>query len=306
MKIKSRFINPFTDFGFKKIFGEEENKILLIDFLNSLLAPASPIRAITFLKNEHLSSSVGDRKAIFDLYCENEIGEKFIVELQKTLQQNFKDRSLYYACFALQEQAQTGIWNFGLKTVYVVSIMDFVFDDTNSTDYIHEVGLLNKKTNAVFNPHLQFVYLEMPKFGKKEAELNTILDKWVYNIKNLHTMKKLPSHSNEGVFTRLFECAEYLNMSHAQKMAYHESYKHYNDLKNSLDTKFAQGIEQGIEHGIEQGIEQGRASAAQEFAIKGLQLGVKPKKLSKQTGLSLDDLNHLARLNQISFKKKKK
>src|SRR3989339_1777886 len=99
------YVNPFTDFGFKKLFGEEVNKDLLIDFLNNLLLGEQQIKDLTYLKNEHLSSSDTERKAIFDLYCENERGEKFIVELQKAKQNFFKDRSVYYSTFPIQEQA---------------------------------------------------------------------------------------------------------------------------------------------------------------------------------------------------------
>src|SRR5271157_4820409 len=93
---KEKYINPFTDFGFKRLFGEEPNKDLLIDFLNELLKEEQGIiKELTYLKSEQLGRTESDRKAIFDLYCENDRGEKFIVELQKTKQKFFKDRTLY-------------------------------------------------------------------------------------------------------------------------------------------------------------------------------------------------------------------
>ena len=91
-----KYINPFTDYGFKKLFGEEPNKDLLLDFLNQLLkGEQGEIKDLTYLKTEQLGDSDVDRKAIFDLYCENEKGEKFIVELQKSKQNFFKDRTVY-------------------------------------------------------------------------------------------------------------------------------------------------------------------------------------------------------------------
>ena len=102
-----KYINPFTDYGFKRLFGEEANKDLLIDFLNELLREEQgEIKDITFLKTEHLGASEIDRKAVFDLYCENQKGEKFIVELQKTKQDFFKDRALYHSTFPIQEPAR--------------------------------------------------------------------------------------------------------------------------------------------------------------------------------------------------------
>ena len=122
-----KYINPFTDYGFKRLFGEEPNKELLLDFLNELLREEQgQITSLTYLKNENLGSSDVDRKAIFDIYCENERGEKFIVELQKTKQNFFKDRTVYYATFPIREQARRADWNFELKAVYTVAILDFV------------------------------------------------------------------------------------------------------------------------------------------------------------------------------------
>jgi len=143
IEIKEKFINPFTDFGFKKIFGSEPNKDLLIDFLNELLKSKEKIKNLNYKKTEHLGSTDADRKAIFDLYCENEKGEKFIVELQKVKQQFFKDRSLYYATFPIQEQAIKGEWNYELKAVYCVGILDFVFDDKDKDRLVvDEIGLI--------------------------------------------------------------------------------------------------------------------------------------------------------------------
>ena len=117
-KLKDKYIDPFTDFGFKKLFGEECNKDLLLDFLNELLyKEEGNIVSLSYLKTERLGISEEYRKAIFDIYCENEKGEKFIVELQKTRQQYFKDRTLYYSSFAITDQAAKGDWNFELKEV---------------------------------------------------------------------------------------------------------------------------------------------------------------------------------------------
>lgn len=128
-----RFINPFTDFGFKKIFGEEANKDLLIDFLNELLTTQNQhIKDLTFKKNEHLGQTGLDRNVVFDLFCENEKGEKFTVELQKAKQSFFKDRMLYYSSFSIQEQGIKGDWNYQLKAIYVIGILDFIIDEEKS------------------------------------------------------------------------------------------------------------------------------------------------------------------------------
>ncbi|MCU0450850.1 MAG: Rpn family recombination-promoting nuclease/putative transposase [Bernardetiaceae bacterium] len=127
--MKARFVNPFADFGFKKIFGEEASKPPLIDFLNALLPEASKITDLAFKNTEQLGAAEADRKAIYDIYCENEKGEKFIVELQKAKQNFFKERTIYYSTFPIREQAEKGEWNYDLKAVDCVGILDFTFDD---------------------------------------------------------------------------------------------------------------------------------------------------------------------------------
>jgi len=251
-----KYINPFTDYGFKRIFGEEANKDLLMDFLNELLREEQgEIKHITYLKTEHLGATEIDRKAIFDLYCENEQGEKFIVELQKTKQDFFKDRALYYSTFPIQEQAKKGsLWNFELKAIYTIAILDFVFDedkkDTNKYKYF--VKLSDIETNKVFYEKLTFVYLEMPKFKKPLEEIETHFEKWLYVLRHLNELDKMPVKLTERIFKKLFDVAEIAKFNREQLLQYEDSLKYYWDLKNSLDTKFREGEIKGkIEGKIE-------------------------------------------------------
>ena len=108
--LHERYVNFYTDFAFKKLFGTEVNKELLRSFLNSLLAGQEVITSLTYLNSEQLGTQELDRKAVFDVYCENDRGEKFLVEMQKAEQQFFKDRSVFYATFPIREQARRGDW----------------------------------------------------------------------------------------------------------------------------------------------------------------------------------------------------
>ncbi|EAY25305.1 Rpn family recombination-promoting nuclease/putative transposase [Microscilla marina] len=284
-----KFINPFTDFGFKKLFGEEVNKDLLIDFLNELLRGEQTIKSLNYLKNEHLSSAPGDRKAIFDLYCENEQGEKFIVELQKVKQKYFKDRSIYYATFPVQEQAKSGDWNFQLNAVYTVAIMDFVFDDIQSNIFHHQVKLVDLATQQVFYDKLQFIYLEMPKFNKTEDELQSHYDKWMYLLKNLNKLQQRPQALQEKVFQKLFNAAEIALFDKNERFAYEDSLKYYRDLKNSLDTAW----EEGLEKGREEGLELGEKRAKVQTALKMKKAGLSLEEISQFTGLSIEQIRQL-------------
>ena len=113
-ELSDRYVNPYTDFGFKKLFGTEMNKDLLISFINSLLSGEEVITDLTYLNTEHLGTSEADRKAVFDVYCENNRGEKILVEMQRGEQRYFKDRSIYYASFPIREQGKKGEWNYEL------------------------------------------------------------------------------------------------------------------------------------------------------------------------------------------------
>jgi predicted transposase/invertase (TIGR01784 family) len=234
-----RYINPFTDYGFKKLFGEEPNKDLLLDFLNVLLKEEQgEIKDLTYLKSEHLGTSEVDRKAIFDLYCENERGEKFIVELQKTKQNFFKDRTVYYSTFPIREQAKRADWNYELKAVYTIAILDFVFDEDKNdpAKFRYDIKLTDTETKEVFYDKLTFIYLEMPKFNKSVDELETRFDKWLYVIRNLNRLDKVPDKLRERVFEKLFETAEIAKFTPDQVRSYEDSLKYYRDLKNSLNT----------------------------------------------------------------------
>ncbi len=293
MRVEDKYINPFTDFGFKKLFGTEPNKDLLIDFLNELLRnDEGEIKDITYLSNEQLGRAFDDRKAIFDIYCENAKGEKFIVELQKAKQNYFKDRSIYYSTFPIQSQAIKGDWNFELKAVYTVGILDFIFKEDNDDTEVfhHEVQLFDKMTKKVFYDKLTYVYLEMPKFNKTVDELETHFDKWLYIIKNLDKLTDIPAKLQERIFKKLFNQAEIANYDESEYSEYEESLKYYRDLKNSIDTAFGDGKLEGKIEGIEQGIEQGIDKKAIRVAKAMLAKGYPVSDIADISGLSEEQI----------------
>ena len=281
------FIDPFTDFGFKKLFGEDVNKDLLIDFLNELLKGREIIKNLTYLKNEHLSDSSLDRKAIFDLYCENERGQKFIVELQKVRQKFFKDRSIYYATFPIREQAQTGdYWNFELKTVYTIAIMDFVFD--KGEVFHHHVQLFDLSTQSVFYDKLHFIYIEMPKFDKQEHELQSHYDKWMFVLKNLGRFQQRPPALQERIFQKFLDVAEIASFTPNERYAYRDSQKYKWDIQNSMDTYLDQGR---VEGKIE-----GKIEGKTEMILKLLKAGkMDLQEIAQMAELSVEQVQEIAK-----------
>ncbi|MEM1328894.1 MAG: Rpn family recombination-promoting nuclease/putative transposase [Bacteroidota bacterium] len=190
---KDRYINPLTDFGFKKLFGTEPNKMILIDFLNEIL-PDRKIKDLTYSSGEKQGLTEVDRKAIFDLYCIGDNDERFIVEMQKAKQNYFKDRSVFYASFPIQEQGKRNKWDYKLAPVYSVGILDFTFNDDEGEDeekIMHLVELKDQDCKP-FYEKLKFVYIELPKFDKEESELETHFDKWLYVFTHLSELQDRP------------------------------------------------------------------------------------------------------------------
>ncbi len=306
---EEKYINILTDFGFKKLFGTEPNKYLLRDFLNLILPEEHQIKELTYKKTENLGNTPLDRKAIFDIYCESATGEKFIVEVQKAKQNYFKDRSVYYATFPIQEQAKKGDWNFKLSSVYTVGILDFVFDDHKKDDnLLHYVELKNQDCK-VFYDKLKFIYLELPKFQKTEEDLESHLDKWLFVLTHLSELSSRPVALQEKVFEKLFAAAEIARFSPEERQAYETSLKYYRDIKNVVDTSVEEGLKKGMEEGFKKGIQKGREEGIQKGREEGIQKGkeetlkavVRSMKLAgfansdiaKYTGLSESDVEQL-------------
>ena len=179
-----RYINPHTDFGFKRLFGSEFNKELLISFLNALFRGEQDVKDVTYLNSEQL--------------------EKFIVEMQNVYQEFLKDRTIYYSTFPIREQAQRGgNWDFHLSSVYTIGLLNFNFAEglEEAQHWHHEVKLMEVDTKKVFYDKLTYIYVEIPKFDKTEDQLVTMYDKWMFVLKNLSVLMERPAALQERVFT---------------------------------------------------------------------------------------------------------
>ena len=282
--MKAKYINPFTDFGFKKIFGEEASKPLLIDFLNALLPERGTINGLSFKNTEQLGQSEADRKAIYDIYSENEQGERFIVELQKAKQNYFKERTVYYSTFPIREQAEKGGWNYNLKAVYCVGILDFTFGDYESepekSEVVHTVNLKNQH-GRIFYDKPTYIYLEMPNFKRAESELETRLDQWLYFIKYLEDFQAMPAIFSDEVFSQAFEKAELAKFDQTELDKYESSLKTYRDLKGVIDTAFDEGRTEGKM--------EGKMEVAKAMKSKGLPAS----DIAALTGLPENEINKL-------------
>ena len=290
-EIAGKYINPYTDYGFKYLFGTEPNKDITLELLNALLQGKEVIKSLTLLPTEQLGDTKDDRRSVFDIYCKNEKGEKIIIEMQKADQQWFKDRSVYYSSFPIRQQGEKGQWRFGLKAVYTIGILDFVFDeDKDDKEYYHHVvQLMDVNTKTVFYDKLTYIYLEMPKFQKTEAELKTMTDKWLYALKNLPRLLERPAALQERIFKKFFEVAEIGNLSKEEYAKYFESEKVYYDNDGAIRTAEAKGLAKGRAEGRAEGIEENKRANARRMKTDNMDINL----ISKYTGLTVEEISTL-------------
>ncbi|MCQ2974904.1 MAG: Rpn family recombination-promoting nuclease/putative transposase [Bacteroidales bacterium] len=304
--IIERYINFYTDFAFKKFFGTPANKEFLISFLNALLNldGENIITDIQHLNSEKLPNIESDRKAIYDVYCENQKHERFVVEMQKASQINFKDRTLFYSTFPIQEQAEKGYiyeigdkkgsWDYQLKKVYIIGVLNFTLDkEPEHTNVITHARLKYDEYDCEYSNKLEFINIEMPKFKKKEEELTNMIDKWLYAIKNLYHLMDRPKILREAIFKKLFNLAEISKYNSSELLAYRDSLKDYRDYYNTIYSAKQEGEEIGIEKGRRQGLEEGKYNQAIQMAKMMKSEGEPLEKIFKYTGLSKDEIEKL-------------
>ncbi|MBQ0048764.1 MAG: Rpn family recombination-promoting nuclease/putative transposase [Bacteroidales bacterium] len=305
---QTRYVNFYTDFAFKKLFGTEANKDLLLSFLNSRFEGQEHFVDITYLNTEQLGVSARERRAVFDVYCESERGEKILIEMQNGEQEYFKDRSIFYSTFPIREQAKKGRdWNYELKRVYTICFLNFTFDEND--EFSHEVKLTDVTTGEVFYDKLTYLYLEMPKYKKALPQLNTLYDKWLYAIKHLGDLDERPSELKEAIFNRLFELAEIAKYTPQERQDYEESLKNFRDWYSVLWTAekkghaegllegraegHAEGLLEGRAEGRAEGLLEGAVTKAQEIALQMISDQMPVDLVAKYSGLSLEEVKSL-------------
>jgi predicted transposase/invertase (TIGR01784 family) len=295
------FINPKTDFGFKKIFG---NKTLLISFLLTILP--EDITDIEYLPVEQLGYIKENRKAIYDVYCTTSGGERFIVEMQASPQPNFAERVLLYMSYPIISQAPKGkvtktnrkgervesAWDYSIKGVYIIAVLDFIlYTEKKAEKIVVEcVKLVRTEANIVFTDKLKLVTIELPKFGKKESELVTLLDKWLYSLKNMEKLPGRPKWSNDGIFEELYENAKINNLTEKEMKTYKKSIMEYDDVILAVDYAEERGEKRGEKRGIEIGRTKGREEGRKEERINFVRTcyenGINIEQIVQLTGLT--------------------
>jgi conserved hypothetical protein (putative transposase or invertase) len=287
----SKYLNPLVDFSFKRIFASETNKDLLIDFLNELIIREDKIIDLTYRPTEQLGAEEHDRKAVFDIYCKTDKDEYCIVEMQKAKQANFKDRSIYYSTFPIQEQAVKGNWNYELHAVYTIAILDFtLFNETEEDKncYREEVKLVRVSTKTVFYDKLSYVYIELPKFVKSLDELETNFDRWMYLLKSLPTLNDRPKEIQGKIFDKFFKIAEINKLTPQEMKDYNKSILEYSDVRDAANCAREEGFKEGEEKGRKI-LEEREIEIAKNLLKKGISTEI----IEQCTGLTAEEIESL-------------
>ena len=280
-----KFINPFTDVGFKRIFGQEVSKPVLIAFLNMLLEGERSIVDVRYLDKEQLGLSGGDRSLIYDIFCETENGEHIIVEMQNKYQPYFKKRSIYYLSRSIVEQGERGNeWNYDIKAVYLVAFLNFKLSDI-SDEFRTDVALMDMKRRTVFSDKVRLVYLQLPYFTKEADECENVFERFIYVLKHMDVLQRMPWLAQDAVFKKLSEIAEVASLSKEERRRYDESLRHYRDTIVVMEGQYEQGEKKGRA--------EGRRLKALEVARSLKEMKLSIDDIAKATGLKQEDIEKL-------------
>ena len=261
---RSRYINVLTDYGFKRVFGDEE---VMTAFLTDLLQPKSPISKITFLDKELDGLTQYERGVVYDLFCRTEDGGEFIVEMQNRSQPHFADRILYYLSRSFSSQVERGDkeWDFTLKPVYCISFLNFHLKGFKPRTQ-RTVQLKVKETDEVFSDKLKVFTLELPDYLRmREEDCKTQIDYWLYNIANLDTMTtNIPFQQQQPVFKKVGNIAELVRMTPDELKQYNISIDTYRTNLSIMRNERAEGHAEGLAEGMAKGMEKGMAKGMEK------------------------------------------
>jgi predicted transposase/invertase (TIGR01784 family) len=302
-----QFADPKNDLAFKKIFGDENHKNILISFLNSVLDfKENKIIVDVSLANPYQVPKIPELKeTILDIKATNKDGYTFIVEMQKKDLGDFTKRSLYYTSKAYISQLPKGNNYTQLKKVYFIGILNFnIFDNKN---YISRHLIINQETNKQDLDDFEFSFIELPKFTKKLDELKTILDKWIYFLQNAQDLTVIPQPYKEiEEFNEAFSIATQTTWDSKELEVYeYMTIKEFDEI-NALQTAerkgMKKGIEQGIEQGIKKGVEEGERRKQLEIA-KNLLDVLDDETIAHKTQLDVESVRCLREENKSPSKR---
>ena len=284
-----KFINPFTDVGFKRLFGQEISKPVLIAFLNSLLEGERHVVDLQYLDKEKIGINDGDRSLIYDVLCKTDSGEYIIVEMQNKSQPYFKNRSIYYSARSIIEQGERGSeWEYDIKAVYLIALLNFRLEGLEK-ELRTDVALMDMKRHTLFSDKVRMVFLQLPYFIKELDECEDIFERIIYVLKHMDILQRMPFLAQDAVFKRLSEIADVASLSKEERREYDKSLKHYRDTIAVMHGQWLEGHASGLAEGMEKGIEKAKYEDARQMKADNMPVEL----IAKYTGLTKEAIEAL-------------
>jgi predicted transposase/invertase (TIGR01784 family) len=285
-----KFANPKNDIAFKKIFGNENKKEILISFLNSILDfKDNQIIVHIKLNNPYQLPDIKELKeTILDIKATNKNKETFIIEMQKKNTGGFEKRSLYYTSKAYVSQIDKAEDFNKLKKVYYIALVDFnIF---NNKSFISRHLIINQETARQDLKDFEFSFIELNKFNLKLSDCDSILKKWIYFINNTSSLDIIPKEFNNlKEFKSAFEIANKVTWNKKELEVYdYISLREADDI-NAMNFAALKAKNEGVKEGIEQGIEQNNT----KVVIKSIKQGLDNKTISLITSLSIKQIQKI-------------
>ena len=296
-----KYINPFTDIGFKRIFGQELSRPLLLDFLNNLLKGERVIEEITFLDKEQPAEFEHGRSLIYDIFCKTDSGEHIIVEMQNREQPYFKKRSIYYTAEAIARQGERGVdWRYSISAVYFVGFLNFRLDDIGEK-FRTDVALMDIEERKLFSGDMRMIFLQLPYFKKEAEECADNFERWIYVLKHMEALNRLPWTAKDPIFERLAQISEISALTRDERIKYDAAIRYYRDNAHALEDAeevgerkgwkrgHAAGVQQGMQQGMREGMQQGFIETAKKLKA----MGMSTSDIHIVTGLLPEDIDKL-------------
>lgn len=290
----SKFLNPKNDTAFKKIFGTERNKDILIHFLNDMITfkDQGRIEEVTFLKTVQDPETRAQKTSIVDILCKDQHKNTYIVEMQVAKEKGFEKRAQYYASKAYISQAHSGGIYEDLKEVIFLAISDYCMFPIKKS-YKSDHVILDKDSHEHDLKDFSFTFLELPKFNKDIDHLSNEIDKWAYFFKHAEEMteedlQKLIAH--DQIIERAFDELDRFSWTSEELLTYEQSEKYAWSYRATLDQKFDEGRAEGRSEGEKEGIIKGKLEIAKQLISDGTSL----EKINKLTGIDIDILQEMA------------
>lgn len=280
-----KFLNPFTDIGFKKLFGQEVHKDLLIEFLNDLLVGERHIEDLSFLNKEIVPESLGGKVVIMDVLCIDKDGTRFIIEMQNQYQDYFLDRGLYYLCRMMNEQGRRGDeWNYRICPVYGIYFLNFSLPVLSK--FRTDIVLADRENGEMVSDKLRLIYLSLPRFTREASKCETDFERWIYLLKHMETLDRMPFEAQKAVFKKLLDVADVESLSPEERYRYDETLKAYRDYVNTIASAERISREEGFAEGEAKGEAKGKTIVAANLKRMGIDVDT----IAKSTGLSPEEI----------------